>query len=151
MYPAFSSGVFIYRDIHSSDGAGLVCEAAKSLEPGQSSRRRMWGLARAALADLTLTLNYLVSLHQNTPPGHVVVHVAATDRDGLDTGKVRYYIMDGDPEEEFTLDEHSGIVSVKTIPDREKTLSYSLKVGSCLLSVSYSLVLYSIVWWSSIP
>lgn len=56
------------------------------------------------------------------------MHVSATDRDGLDTGKLRYYVMEGDPEEEFTLDEHSGILSVKTIPDRERTPNYSLKV-----------------------
>lgn len=43
--------------------------------------------------------------------------------------------MDGDPEEEFTLDEHSGILSVKTIPDREKTLSYNLKVSGILITL----------------
>ncbi|XP_022692572.1 protocadherin Fat 4-like isoform X3 [Varroa jacobsoni] len=71
---------------------------------------------------------YHVELDENTPPGHVVVHVSATDRDGLDAGKLRYYVMEGDPEEEFTLDEHSGILSVKTIPDRERTPNYSLKI-----------------------
>ncbi|OQR76891.1 protocadherin Fat 4-like [Tropilaelaps mercedesae] len=71
---------------------------------------------------------YNIELDENTPPGHMVLHVSATDRDGLDAGKLRYYVMDGDPEEEFTLDEHSGIISVKTIPDREKTPNYSLKI-----------------------
>ena len=108
---------------------------------GSKSRQVVAAVAAAAAAavaaaavdddddDVDDSLYSTVFLFQNTPPGHVVVHVSATDRDGLDSNKLRYYVMEGDAEEEFTLDESSGILSVKTIPDREKTPSYSLKVS----------------------
>ncbi|EEC18238.1 cadherin-repeats domain-containing protein [Ixodes scapularis] len=72
--------------------------------------------------------DYVVELEENTPPGQTVTHLMAADRDGLDLGKIRYYIIDGNSGEEFSMDETSGIISVRLIPDREKTPAFMLKV-----------------------
>ncbi|XP_064457801.1 protocadherin Fat 3-like [Ornithodoros turicata] len=72
--------------------------------------------------------DYVVELEENTPPGQTVTHLTAMDRDGLDQGKIRYYILDGNGGEEFSMDETTGVISVRVIPDREKTPAYMLKV-----------------------
>ncbi|XP_037269642.2 protocadherin Fat 3 isoform X1 [Rhipicephalus microplus] len=72
--------------------------------------------------------DYVVDLEENTPPGQTVTHLSAADRDGLDLGKIRYYIIEGNEGEDFSMDETTGIISVRIIPDREKTPDFMLKV-----------------------
>ncbi|UYV72309.1 hypothetical protein LAZ67_9002572 [Cordylochernes scorpioides] len=39
--------------------------------------------------------DFIIELNENSPPGHVVAHLTATDRDELDLNKLRYFVIDG--------------------------------------------------------
>lgn len=72
--------------------------------------------------------DFIVEVKENTPIGQVVTTLNATDRDEVDNGKLRYYIVEGNEEEVFDMEEKTGVVSIKIIPDREKSPAYVLKV-----------------------
>lgn len=72
--------------------------------------------------------NNVVRLQENTPVGHVVTRMMATDKDELDVDALRYLIVDGNEAEVFKMEENTGIVSVKVVPDREKSPAYVLRV-----------------------
>lgn len=72
--------------------------------------------------------DFIVELKENTPIGHVVSILTATDKDDVDNGKLRYYIVDGNEDETFDMEEKTGIISNKLIPDREKIPAFVLKV-----------------------
>lgn len=55
--------------------------------------------------------------------------VSAVDLDkGLRQGVVRYYIMAGDPQQQFSIDEVAGQIKVARALDREARANYSLTV-----------------------
>ncbi|XP_074599101.1 protocadherin Fat 4-like [Brevipalpus obovatus] len=71
---------------------------------------------------------YIVELRENLPIGHVVTRVAATDKDEIDRNELRYHIVEGNDDEGFDMEEESGVISVKIVPDRERIPSYVLRV-----------------------
>lgn len=71
---------------------------------------------------------YLVELKENTPVGQVVTSIKATDKDEIDEGKLRYFIVDGNEDQVFGMEINTGIISVKEVPDREKSPAHTLKV-----------------------
>lgn len=72
--------------------------------------------------------DFIVELKENTPIGQVVTTVTATDKDSVDTGKLRYHVIEGNEDEVFDLEEKTGVISVKIIPDRERSPAYVLRV-----------------------
>ncbi|CAL1272163.1 unnamed protein product [Larinioides sclopetarius] len=72
--------------------------------------------------------DFLVEVKENAPPGHVVVHLTALDKDELDMNKLRYFIIDGNSEQQFQIEESTGVLSVRSSPDREETPVFSLRV-----------------------
>jgi len=72
--------------------------------------------------------DYVVELKENTPIGHVVTTVVATDKDELDKNELRYHIVDGNEDDVFAMEETTGVISVKIVPDRERVPAYLLKV-----------------------
>ena len=72
--------------------------------------------------------DFIVELKENTPIGQVVTTVTATDKDSVDSGKLRYHVIEGNEDEVFDLEEKTGVISVKIIPDREKSPAYVLRV-----------------------
>ncbi|GIY34023.1 protocadherin Fat 2 [Caerostris extrusa] len=73
--------------------------------------------------------DFLVEVKENAPPGHVVVHLTAMDKDELDMNKLRYFIIDGNSDQQFQIEESTGVLSVRVSPDREETPVFSL--SSC--------------------
>ncbi|KAI2804340.1 hypothetical protein BLOT_003322, partial [Blomia tropicalis] len=71
---------------------------------------------------------YMVELKENTPIGHVVTTLTATDNDEIDDGKLKYFIVDGNKDQVFDMEVKTGVISVKDVPDREKSPAYVLKV-----------------------
>lgn len=71
---------------------------------------------------------YIVELKENTPVGHVVTTLTATDNDEIDEGLLKYFIVDGNTEQVFDMEMKTGAISVKEVPDREKSPAYVLKV-----------------------
>ena len=71
---------------------------------------------------------YIVELKENTPVGHVVTTLTATDNDEIDEGQLKYFIVDGNTEQVFDMEMKTGVISVKEVPDREKSPAYVLKV-----------------------
>jgi len=73
--------------------------------------------------------DYYVELKENSPIGHVISQLQATDLDELDTQRLRYFIADGQPERDvFEMEQKSGTISVKKEIDREKSASYLLRI-----------------------
>ena len=72
--------------------------------------------------------NYLVQLRENTPANTVVTKVNATDKDQLDHNQLRYYIVDGNERQMFTMNENSGVISLLGVPDREQVNYYQLRL-----------------------
>ncbi|XP_013791225.1 protein dachsous-like, partial [Limulus polyphemus] len=71
---------------------------------------------------------FVVEIKENTRKGHVVKQLTASDGDELDDGKLRYFIVEGDPNGQFQVEENSGVLSVQVPPDREETSAFNLKV-----------------------
>ncbi|XP_054156169.1 protocadherin Fat 4-like isoform X2 [Oppia nitens] len=72
--------------------------------------------------------DFVVELKENTPIGQVVTTLTATDKDEVDDGKLRYHVIEGNEDEMFDLEEKTGVMSVKIIPDRERSPAYVLRV-----------------------
>lgn len=72
--------------------------------------------------------DFIVELKENTPIGQVVTTVTASDKDSVDSGKLRYHVIEGNEDEVFDLEEKTGVISVKIIPDRERSPAYVLRV-----------------------
>ncbi|XP_053211715.1 protocadherin Fat 4-like isoform X1 [Panonychus citri] len=72
--------------------------------------------------------DYVVELKENTPIGHVVTTVSATDKDEIDRNKLRYHIVEGNEDEAFDMEEETGVITVKIVPDRERIPSYVLRM-----------------------
>ena len=72
--------------------------------------------------------DFIVELKENTPIGQVVTTVTATDKDSVDSGKLRYHVIEGNEDEVFDLEEKTGVISVKIVPDRERSPAYVLRV-----------------------
>lgn len=75
-------------------------------------------------------LDYHVDLRENSPIGHVVTQLQASDLDELDSQRLRYFIADGQPEtgDIFEMEQKTGTISVKSEIDREKASSYLLRI-----------------------
>ncbi|GFY64503.1 cadherin-related tumor suppressor [Trichonephila inaurata madagascariensis] len=69
--------------------------------------------------------DFIVEVKENAPPGHVVVHLTAMDKDELDMNKLRYFIIDGNSEQQFQIEESTGVLSVRSSPDREETPGFA--------------------------
>ncbi|XP_033097614.1 protocadherin Fat 1-like isoform X2 [Anneissia japonica] len=65
---------------------------------------------------------------ENTPKGSTIVIVKARDRDPGFNGKLIYAISSGNEDFPFHLDHNTGVLSVLTPPDRERTGTYDLSV-----------------------
>jgi len=77
--------------------------------------------------------DYVVELRENSPVGHVISQLQASDLDELDAGRLRYFIADGLPSAElvratFEMEQKTGSISVRAEIDREKVPSYLLRV-----------------------
>jgi len=57
-----------------------------------------------------------------------VTTITATDKDEVDIGKLRYHVIEGNDDEVFDLEEKTGVISVKIVPDRERSPAYVLRV-----------------------
>ncbi|XP_013776929.1 protocadherin Fat 4-like, partial [Limulus polyphemus] len=71
---------------------------------------------------------YIVEVKENTRRDHVVTQLKASDSDEIDSGKLRYFIIEGDPNNEFQIDEKTGVVSIQVPLDRENTPAYMLRI-----------------------
>jgi hypothetical protein len=58
----------------------------------------------------------------------VVTSITATDKDEVDVGKLRYHVVEGNEDEVFDMEEKTGVISVKIVPDRERSPAYVLRV-----------------------
>lgn len=72
--------------------------------------------------------NYHVQLMENTQMNTVVTKVNATDKDELDFNQLKYYIVNGNEQQMFTINENSGVISLLGIPDREQVNYYQLQL-----------------------
>jgi len=74
--------------------------------------------------------DYYVQIRENSPMNTVVTKVNATDKDQLDHNRLRYYIVDGNEKQMFTINENSGTISLLGIPDRELVNMYQLRLAA---------------------
>lgn len=73
--------------------------------------------------------DYFVDLRENSPIGHVISQLQATDSDELDAQKLKYFIAEGQPDRDvFEMEQKSGTISVKSEIDRERSASYLLRI-----------------------
>lgn len=73
--------------------------------------------------------DYHVELRENSPIGHVISQLQASDLDELDHQRLRYFIADGQPERDvFEMEQKSGTISVRREVDREKAATYLLRI-----------------------
>lgn len=73
--------------------------------------------------------DYYVDLRENSPIGHVISQLQATDLDELDTQRLKYFIAEGQPDRDvFEMEQKSGTISVKSEIDRERSASYLLRI-----------------------
>ncbi|KAM9741190.1 LOW QUALITY PROTEIN: protocadherin Fat 2 [Menidia menidia] len=99
---------------------------------------------KASLSDIAMVVINVTDVNDNTPafgqgdysaeisedltPGHLVMKLTATDRDGPINNLLRYSIVSGDPLQQFNIHPRSGEISVRTALDREQIPHYSLTV-----------------------
>ncbi|XP_030621866.1 protocadherin Fat 4 [Chanos chanos] len=90
---------------------------------------------------------YQASISELAPNMTQLLRVSASDVDESKNGQVRYYIAEGNEENQFTIDSSSGQVTLVGKLDFEATSLYSLKIiavdsgsvplsSSCMLSIS---------------
>ncbi|CAL8286262.1 unnamed protein product [Arctogadus glacialis] len=72
--------------------------------------------------------SYSVEISENTPVGTEIIQVDSTDKDLGDNGIVKYSILGGT--DHFTINEDTGLVTVKKQLDRESLPVYVLKVAA---------------------
>lgn len=73
--------------------------------------------------------DYQVELRENSPIGHVIAQLQATDADELDEHRLRYFIAESQPERDvFEMEPRSGAISVRKNIDRERASSYLLRI-----------------------
>ncbi|XP_056442395.1 protocadherin Fat 1a isoform X2 [Gadus chalcogrammus] len=72
--------------------------------------------------------SYSVEISENTPVGTEIIQVDSTDKDLDDNGIVKYSILGGT--DHFTINEDTGLVTVKKQLDRESLPVYVLKVAA---------------------
>ncbi|KAL2077818.1 hypothetical protein ACEWY4_027322 [Coilia grayii] len=100
--------------------------------------------AGSSLSDVTMVIINITDVNDNAPvfgradyatevsedimPGHLVMQVTADDLDGPLNSLVRYFIANGDPQHQFSIDPHSGEIHAQAMLDREEVPHYSLTV-----------------------
>ena len=63
--------------------------------------------------------------------GSSIGQVSASDTDtGLEHGTVRYSIVSGDAQQQFSIDQSTGDVKLVKSLDRETTVSYTLSIAA---------------------
>ncbi|KAM6977875.1 protocadherin Fat 2 [Aplochiton taeniatus] len=72
--------------------------------------------------------DYSAVIAEDLTPGSLVMQVTASDRDGPVNSLIRYSILSGDPQQQFSVEPRSGEITVRTILDREEIPHYSLTV-----------------------
>lgn len=72
--------------------------------------------------------DFVVQLKENTAIGTVVTKLTAVDIDELDRKALHYHIVAGNEEEVFAIEETTGEIAVRQVPDREKLPAYMLRV-----------------------
>ncbi|XP_045885762.1 protocadherin Fat 2 [Micropterus dolomieu] len=72
--------------------------------------------------------DFSTEILEDLPPGSLVMKVTATDQDGPINNLVRYSIVSGDPQQQFSIHSRSGEITVRTALDREEIPHYSLTV-----------------------
>ncbi|KAM9857018.1 protocadherin-23 [Aulostomus maculatus] len=71
--------------------------------------------------------SFQISLPENLPPG--VIHTAqASDPDRGENGTIHYSILGEDYRGRFTINSHTGVISVTQILDREEKQNYTLTI-----------------------
>lgn len=72
--------------------------------------------------------SYSTSVREDVKIGTILLHVSATDLDIGLNGVVRYYVVAGDNNQDFSLDQSSGALRVQKSLDFERLKSYSLTI-----------------------
>ncbi|XP_058504924.1 protocadherin Fat 2 isoform X2 [Solea solea] len=99
---------------------------------------------KSSLTDITMVIVNVTDVNDNAPvftrgvytteitedltPGSLVMKVTATDQDGPINNLLRYSIVSGDAQQQFTIHPRSGEITVRTAVDREEVPHYSLTV-----------------------
>lgn len=68
------------------------------------------------------------TVSEAAPTGFAVLNVSATDADAGRAGRVRYAIVAGDPNRDFSIDEDSGTLRVRKPLDHERKSRYVITV-----------------------
>ncbi|XP_041845892.1 protocadherin Fat 2 [Melanotaenia boesemani] len=72
--------------------------------------------------------DYSAEISEDLTPGSLVMKVTATDQDGPINNLLRYSIVSGDLQQQFSIHPRSGEITVRTALDREEIPHYSLTV-----------------------
>lgn len=69
--------------------------------------------------------SYKTTVRENLPPGTIILHPKATDKDVGNNAKIRYSLL-GDKSERFEIDFATGVISTNSTLDREEWSVYYL-------------------------
>ncbi|KAM9376180.1 LOW QUALITY PROTEIN: protocadherin Fat 2 [Pholidichthys leucotaenia] len=72
--------------------------------------------------------DYSTEISEDLTPGSLVMRITATDEDGPVNNLLRYSIVSGDVQQQFSIHPRSGEITVRTALDREEIPHYSLTV-----------------------
>uniref|UniRef100_A0A9J7XUG0 FAT atypical cadherin 2 n=1 Tax=Cyprinus carpio carpio TaxID=630221 RepID=A0A9J7XUG0_CYPCA len=72
--------------------------------------------------------SYSSVIAEDISPGDMVLQVRAIDLDGPPNNFIIYSIVSGDPKQQFSIDPHTGHITVRSMLDREVITHYSLTV-----------------------
>ncbi|KAG7464992.1 hypothetical protein MATL_G00171450 [Megalops atlanticus] len=72
--------------------------------------------------------DYSAEISEDISPGDIVMQVSADDLDGPLNNLIHFSIVNGDPQQQFSIDPHSGEIRVIRRLDREEVTHYSLTV-----------------------
>uniref|UniRef100_A0A672QBL2 FAT atypical cadherin 2 n=1 Tax=Sinocyclocheilus grahami TaxID=75366 RepID=A0A672QBL2_SINGR len=70
--------------------------------------------------------SYSSVIAEDITPGDMVLQVRAIDLDGPPNNFIIYSIVSGDPKQQFSIDPHTGHITVRSMLDREEITHYSL-------------------------